>query len=295
MLDCEGLAEDYLVEPDFLLELKANGLTDSALKNYRTAIESLKVLEKDPGEMDREDIVRWAAGLRDRYAESTIQGYKACVKKYFRWLKTGKLNDGQYPECVEWMKTGGKRKKLPKEILSHEEIEKLADAANKQRNETMVWVGYESGARPGELLGLKLRDIQFDQYGAQIMVDGKTGERRIRLVESVDEIKGWLEIHPRGKDPDAHLCWSQKGGPLARFSWSRILKKLAKVARIKKRVHPHLLRHSRATHLAGEGLNEAHLREIFGWTRNSDMPSIYVHLSGRDTDRAILELYGLDE
>ncbi len=291
MLDYEDMAEGYLIEPDFLLELKANGLSDMALKNYLTAVESLDVLDKDPRDMDRKDLIRWSAGLEDRYAESTIRGYKAYVKKYFRWLKTGRLNDGQYPECVEWMKTGGKRKKLPKEILSYEEIEKMAKVAEKQRDRTMVWVGYESGARPGELLGLKIRDVQFDQHGAKIMVDGKTGERRIRVVESADELKEWLKVHPRGKDPDAALCWSQKGGSLARQSWSRTLKKLASKAGIKKRIHPHLLRHSRATHVAGEGLNEVHLRKIFGWTRNSDMPSIYVHLSGRDTDRAILELY----
>ncbi len=291
MLDCEDMGKDYLIEPEFLLELKANGLSDNALRNYRTSIETLRVLDKDPRKMERKDLIKWAAGLEEQYAESTIQGYKAYVKKYFRWLRTGRLNDGQYPECVEWMKTGGKRKKLPKEILSHEEIEKLAEAAENQRDRTMVWVGYESGARPGELLGLKIRDIQFDEHGAKIMVDGKTGERRIRLVESVGELKKWLEAHPRKEDPDSALCWSQKGGSLARFSWSRILKKLASRAGIKKRVHPHLLRHSRATHLAGEGLNEVHLRKIFGWTRDSDMPSVYVHVSGRDTDRVILELY----
>jgi len=66
------------------------------------------------------------------------------------------------------------------------------------------------------------------------------------------------------------------------------LRKLAENAGIKKDVHPHLLRHSRATHLTQKGLNEPHLRKFFGWTRNSDTPSIYVHLSGRDTDKAIL-------
>lgn len=81
---------------------------------------------------------------------------------------------------------------------------------------------------------------------------------------------------------------------MARFSWSRILKKLASRAGIGKTVHPHLLRHSRATHLTGEGLNEIHLRRIFGWTRDSDIPSIYVHLSGKYTDRATLEIYGIE-
>jgi ribosomal protein L40E len=59
-----------------------------------------------------------------------------------------------------------------------------------------------------------------------------------------------------------------------------------------KKVHPHKLRHSRATFLASK-LTEAQMNQIFGWKQGSDMPSIYVHLSGRDMDDAILGVYGL--
>lgn len=141
---------------------------------------------------------------------------------------------------------------------------------------------------------MKIGDIEFDQYGALINVDGKTGKREIRLVESVDILKKWLKVHPRGEDPDAALCWSQKGGSLARYSWSRILTKLAERAGIEKKVHPHLLIHFRATHLVEEGLTEMQLRKIFGWTRKSNMPSVYVHLSRQDTDEAILNLHGIE-
>ncbi|GAH95915.1 unnamed protein product, partial [marine sediment metagenome] len=55
--------------------------------------------------------------------------------------------------------------------------------------------------------------------------------------------------------------------------------------------YPHLFRHSRATHLANV-LTEAQLREFFGWTKRSEMTSIYVHLSGRDVDKALLKHYG---
>ncbi|KXA88824.1 hypothetical protein AKJ62_04370 [candidate division MSBL1 archaeon SCGC-AAA259D14] len=45
--------------------------------------------------------------------------------------------------------------------------------------------------------------------------------------------------------------------------------------------------------MAAKGVNEAQMREIFGWEKDSDMPSVYVHLSGRDTDEAVLDLYGI--
>ncbi|PTD93804.1 integrase, partial [archaeon SCG-AAA382B04] len=176
----------------------------------------------------------------------------------------------------------------------HKEIKQLAEVTEKQRNRAMIWVGYESGARPGELLTLKIRNVEFDKYGAQIMVDGKTGERRIRLVESVPDLKNWLSMHLEKDDTDSWLWTSRKGGRLTYDGWYSVVKKVGRISEVKKKIYPHLLRHSRATHLAGEGLNESQLREIFGWKKGSTMPSVYVHLSGRDTDEAILDMYGID-
>ncbi len=67
--------------------------------------------------------------------------------------------------------------------------------------------------------------------------------------------------------------------------------RLAKKAGIKKKVNSHMFRHSRATNLATH-LTEAQMKEYFGWVQSSKMVSIYVHLSGRDTDKTILRLYG---
>jgi ribosomal protein L40E len=72
----------------------------------------------------------------------------------------------------------------------------------------------------------------------------------------------------------------------------KILKTAAKGAGLNKRVTPQILRHSRATFLASK-IPEATMNQIFGWKQGSDMPSIYVHLSGRDVDDAILGVYGL--
>lgn len=292
--DAEEMAEGCLVEPEFLLELRANDRADSTLKFYRNAVESLSFLGKDPRDMSETDLIKWLLRLKRDYAESTAYKYQCCVKRYFRWLRSGNLNAGSYPGCVEWLDIGPNPRFSFKDVLSREDIERMADAAERQRDRTLLWVGYESGARPGELLGIKLGDVQFDRYGALVTVDGKTGKRKIRLVESAPELKRWLDAHPEGDNPEAALCWSQKGGSLARYSWSRILKGLASKAGIEKRVHPYLLRHSRVTHLAGKSLNEAQLREIFGWSRGSDMPFAYIHMSGRIMDEVILNLYGVD-
>jgi ribosomal protein L40E len=64
-------------------------------------------------------------------------------------------------------------------------------------------------------------------------------------------------------------------------------------ARIKKKVFPHLFRHSRATYLANF-LTEAQMKEVFGWVQASDMAAIYVHLSGRNVDNATRKAYGIE-
>jgi len=67
---------------------------------------------------------------------------------------------------------------------------------------------------------------------------------------------------------------------------------LAERAGIKKRVTPYSFRHGRATQLANH-LTESQLCQHFGWRQGSNMPRIYVHLSGRDVDNRLLELHGL--
>lgn len=73
---------------------------------------------------------------------------------------------------------------------------------------------------------------------------------------------------------------------------AKVLKMAANRAGLTKKIHPHKLRHSRTTFLASR-LTEAQMNQVFGWKQGSDMPSTYVHLSGRDLDDAILGVYGL--
>lgn len=119
--------------------------------------------------------------------------------------------------------------------------------------------------------------------------------RRIRVVSSVPYLATWINMHPMRNNPEAPLWISLSPGrkkPLLYHSFTKILSDIARKAGIKKRVYPHLFRHSRATHLAVH-LTEAQMNQYFGWVQGSDMPATYVHLSGRDVDDAILGLYGL--
>jgi len=120
--------------------------------------------------------------------------------------------------------------------------------------------------------------------------------RRVRVIASAPKLQQWIENHPLKEDPNAPL-WvtigtNSKNKVLNYATAKTVLKKLAKKAGIKKRIYPHLFRHSRATHLANH-LTEAQMNQYFGWVQGSKMASIYVHLSGRDVVHALLKLNGM--
>lgn len=203
---------------------------------------------------------------------------------------------------MKWIKNNEpKNNLLPEELITEEEVMKLVNAAGHPRDKAFVFALYESGARIGELLPLKIKHINFDSQITWIMVNGKTGQRRIPLVVSTPYLATWLNMHPTNSNPDAFL-WTkialrnQQGRnadeEIAYSTVRKILRQIFEKAGMKKGYNPHLFRHSRATFLANH-LTEAQLKEMFGWTQASDMAARYVHLSGRDVDNALLGVYGL--
>lgn len=226
------------------------------------------------------------------YAPWSKQNFKVAIKRFYKWLGG---NDEEYPPEVKWIKTTMKEKDrvLPHDLPTEDEIRKLIDAANNPRDRAFIMTLYETGGRIGELGSLRVRDIVFKKDYASIILKGKTGARRVPIVAAVPYLTLWIEHHPRKSNPDAPL-WPKfsGGGPMTYPALAKVLKVAAERAGLKKRVSPHKLRHARATFLANK-LTEAQMNVLFGWKQGSEMPSTYVHLSGRDIDGAILGMYGL--
>ncbi|MFQ6052278.1 MAG: hypothetical protein ACE5K4_11395 [Candidatus Hydrothermarchaeota archaeon] len=105
-----------------------------------------------------------------------------------------------------------------------------------------------------------------------------------------------MDVHPQRDNPDAPLglgTGTRNKNEILTYSNIRVmLKRLGKKAGIKKRLNPYIFRKSRVTHLANY-LTEAQMNQYFGWVQGSNMPSIYVHMSGRDVDNTLLKLHGL--
>lgn len=267
----------------------AQGITAGRVQKYAFILRKVaEWLEKDFDSVTEDDLKRVVAIINtSQFTEWTKYDYKRSIKKFFRWL--GK------EELVSWLRCSDvKNRRLPEEILTEEDIKKMIDAARTPRDRAIVSVLYESGCRVGEFLSMKIKHISFDRYGAVVVVHGKTGYRRIRLVSSVPYLAEWLNMHPLKDNPEAWVWISPNDFRRLPYNSLRtILRNIAEKSGIKKKVNPHAFRHARATHLANF-LTEAQMKEFFGWVQDSDMASVYVHLSGRDVDRAILKLYGIE-
>jgi len=255
-------------------------------------------LKKDFRKAKQKDLLNLVSLIdTKKYSEYTRYDFKIVLKMFYKWLLG---NDEEFPKVIKWLKPKLKNKKhkLPEELLTVEEVQKLANSTTNSRDKALILTLYESGCRIGEILYLKLKNVHFDQYGAILRVSGKTGDRRVRVIASVQVLSTWLQDHPDKDNPKAPL-WPARLGryqavPCSYPSILIMLHRVRKAAGIRKRVYPHLFRHSRATALANK-LTEAQMKEFFGWTQGSDMAATYVHLSGRDVDSALLQMYSMKE
>jgi integrase/recombinase XerD len=155
---------------------------------------------------------------------------------------------------------------------------------------------YESGCRLGELLSSRIKHIEFTSFGCNMTFpEGKTGSRTVPLVYSRSFIKQWLDCHPQKQDNNAYLLVSvyQNGDSFRKMTEHGLyveIKKIARRAGIKKNVFPHLMRHSRASILA-ENLTDKQMKAYLGWSKNSQMCSVYIH--DPQVENSVLKMYGI--
>jgi integrase len=173
-----------------------------------------------------------------------------------------------------------------KELLTEGEIKKLIDVADNPRDKAFISTLYETGCRIGEFLSLKIKDSSFDKEGSILRVNGKTGLRMVRSIASAPYLAAWLLAHKEKDNPEARL-WTIK-----EVAVRLLLKRLAKKAGIKKAIDAHSLRCARAVHLSAY-LTECKMKEYLEWAQKSPADSIYMRLSGRNRDEALLEAYNL--
>jgi len=295
-LEDEGLSlarrVTHLVRLTRIAEVLGKEFASATETDIRQLMRSLKMRKTRNGKHE---------ASRSELSSRSLEDYQNTIKKFWRWLKAlpqTPIDPSSNPPETAWMrKVRVERNRLPEDFLTVEEKDRMLTAAEHPRDRAYLEVNWDSGARPGEILSRRLRDVEFDEYGAVMIVrHGKTGDRRIRLIESAPALATWVNNHPHRGDPDAPL-WVNIGTTNHNESWGyyaarKLVRTLAEKAAIIKHVTPYSFRHGRATQLANH-LTESQLSQHLGWRQGSKMPAVYVHLSGRDLDSRLLELHGL--
>jgi integrase len=139
----------------------------------------------------------------ERWKEWTKRDFKLILRLFARWLnKRYNLNlDTSFININVRNKV-----KLPEEILTEDDVRKLVNFCDNLRDKAFIYTFYESGARVGEFLNLRLKHVEFVEHGAFLtFTKSKTKPRKIRVINSAPLLKMWIECHPFKNNPEAWL------------------------------------------------------------------------------------------
>lgn len=275
-----------------------NGESSHTTEYYERYVREFdSFLNKPFRDATEEDVMAYITYRTKVSDESTVLLVKLVIKKFYQYLYG--MDDGEFPQQVKRMKLTNKHngQKLPVEssdVLDKNDIAKIVRSCQNDRDEAMVTTLYDSGTRLGEFAGMSIRDLKDVKHGKELVVDGKTGKRRILLVECLPYLNKWISKHPLKNEPNAPL-WVSLTEPHNRLSnheIQKIITIVGKRSKVGKRINVHNYRHSRATYLSNY-LTDQQMKVFFGWTKNSNMVAVYSHLAGKDTDAGILKSNGI--
>ncbi len=276
------------------------------LKHLKVLVSLSRRTSKNWNKMTGDDISSLVKTIMDEYGDAngaeteSSRDFKKVLKIFFRWHKLGSRN---YKDVGDPPETARIRLRKPKDKIAREDLldeddrtRLLCACGENLRDKAFIDVHSEAGTRPGEILSLRLGYVKFDDYGAIILVDGKTGARPIRLVKSTPNLSAWVNAHPLRDNSEAPL-WilldkDNYGLSMTYAAAKEMISRRCKIAHITKRVNLKLFRHSEATATA-KFLTESEMRKRHGWTNSSNMTSKYVHLVDSDVEEKILSHYGI--
>jgi integrase/recombinase XerD len=273
-------------ELDGFLALLAARRAPSTVESYRRDLARLAMFLGGPvSRSSTSDLERYTAQMRaDGQSAATIARRTAAARTFFRHLQlVGAREDNPAAELT--LPRRGRR--LPR-TLSAGEAERLIEAASgvgprALRDRALVELLYGAGLRVSEAVGLEKGGVDLD--GRQVRVLGKGGKERVVPVgrPAVEALRRYLArgrpYLDRRRRPELFL--NARGGALTRSGAFLILRRLAATAGLDpSRVHPHLLRHSFATHLLEGGADLRSVQELLG---HADLTTteLYTHVSDR--------------
>lgn len=281
MFDYLALFQEYLT-----VELGLAKNTQLAyMRDLRLLMKSLQLkADEELLQVSRQQLIAYLVRLKQEgRAASTVARKLASVKAFYRFLTAERYIRRNPAEVLEAASRG---LHLPK-VLSVQEVERLLDEPNLgtldgYRDKTMLELLYATGMRVSELVNVPVKNVDMKmQY---VIVMGKGSKERMLPLgrTALHYLEHYLSVvRPQllhGKpDAAAELFVTGWGGPMTRERFYEIIVAYGKSAGISKRVTPHMLRHSFATHLLNNGTDLRIVQELLGHADISTT-QIYTHL-----------------
>lgn len=267
--------------------LLERGLSARTVDAYGRDLERLRAFlatrgVQRPAAATATDLREFVYHLKDRGLQpSSIRRSLSAVRTYFGYLLAEGVVREDPTDRVELPKTW---RRLPA-VLTREEVASILDAPDPGdrlfwRDKALLEFAYASGVRVGELTAVKVRDVDLEDGLA--LVYGKGARERIVPLgrAALQALIVYLrEIRPRlaRNRAEGVVFLNARGTPLSRMGVWKILRRHVQRAGVQKRVSPHTLRHSFATHLLEGGADLASVQEMLG---HADIATtqIYTHV-----------------
>ena len=227
-------------------------------------------------EMTYDDYIK----MHSDFSEQKLPESVKLVLRYLYEL----TDDERYLKLYSKIRVKEKKARMV-DVLNEEQVQRLIDACSRINFElkVLVEVVYETGARVGEVLSLRRKDVEFDEHGAKIYI--RTSKSEFRCVRVVLYSADLLRLC-EGKAPEDYV-FSRNYNTFLRWlteAWS-----LANLPRTRRKFH--ILRHSRATELLRRRVfTEQEMMKWFGW-KTRKMIDVYSHITMEDVEERYLSLY----
>jgi len=248
-------------------ELRISRKSNKTIKSY--IFFNNKLLEfckKEPEQISINDIKQFLAEKLSNKSSGTIILALAAIRYSFEKIL------GKDPTAG--IERPRKEKKIP-EVLSKEEVKKLIENAETKKSKFIIKLLYSTGMRVSELCNLKLNDLNLNEKIGWIR-QGKGKKDRIFIIS--EKLTQEIEQYMKGQQEQNYSYLLSKEKPLTPRNIQKIIKLAAKKAGINKKVTPHTLRHSYATHLLEAGTDIRKIQALLGH-ENLNTTQIYTHIS----------------
>ncbi|ERJ13762.1 site-specific tyrosine recombinase XerD [Haloplasma contractile] len=265
------------------------GLTKNTIESYKVDLtQYLNYLVNecevdDLKQVKRDYIIQFITRLYDQNLKpKSIARKLSSIKSFHKYLY---INFDVKPNVAVNIEQPKLEKSLPV-VFSVEEVDQLLNTLDSNstydlRNKAMIELLYSTGLRVSELINLNLNDVHLDL--GFVNFTGKGDKERIvpigeLAIESLEDYIQFSRPKLNLNNNSTTLFFGKNGTRITRQGFWKILKKQARIAEINKKISPHKLRHSFATHLLQNGVDIRFVQELLG---HSDVSTtqIYTHIN----------------